>query len=169
VDDAVLARLAKGHTRRDFFEAVALCRGVGLTIVPTFVAFHPWLTLHGYCDLLDTIAALDLVDHVAPIQLAIRLLIPDRSRMLELPDVRALVQGFDPKTLTHRWTHPDRRVDDLQREIAAIVGARASADRQGVFDEISALAHDRAALPRAETRPARDRATVPYLNEPWYC
>jgi len=169
VDDAVLARLEKGHTRQDFVEAVARCRDAGLTIVPTFVAFHPWLTLDGYCDLLDTIAALDLIDHVAPIQLAIRLLIPDGSRMLELPDVRALVQGFDPKTLTHRWTHPDARVDDLQREIASLVGVRTTADRRMVFDEISALAHTRAGVRRPETRPARDRATVPYLNEPWYC
>ena len=38
-----------------------------------------------------TLAALDLVEHVAPIQLAIRLLIPRGSRMLELPDVAGLV------------------------------------------------------------------------------
>src|SRR5262249_21308103 len=72
VDDRVLALLEKGHTRAGFFEAVAACREAGLVLVPTFVAFHPWLTLTGYCDLLQTIAALDLVDHVAPIQLAIR-------------------------------------------------------------------------------------------------
>ena len=35
----------KGHTRADFVEAVALCRAAGVTLVPTFVAFHPWLTL----------------------------------------------------------------------------------------------------------------------------
>src|SRR4030095_9574231 len=67
VDDRALARLLKGHTRQDFIDAVARCRAAGLTLVPTFVAFHPWLTLDGYCDLLETIEALDLVDHVAPI------------------------------------------------------------------------------------------------------
>ena len=86
LDDRVLAFLEKGHTRQDFLEAVALCRAAGLTLVPTFVAFHPWLTLEGYCDLLDTIAELDLVEHVAPIQLAIRLLIPEGSRLLELEE-----------------------------------------------------------------------------------
>src|SRR5215831_8099360 len=45
VDDEVLSRLDKGHTRDDFVRAAALCRDVGLTLVPTFVAFHPWLTL----------------------------------------------------------------------------------------------------------------------------
>ncbi len=169
VDDAVLALLEKGHTRRDFVEAVASCRAAGLTIIPTFVAFHPWLTLEGYCDLLDVIADLELVHHLAPIQLAIRLLIPDGSRLLELPEVRSLVEGFDPATLTHRWTHPDARVDDLQREIASLVGVRLTSDRRSVFEEISALAHARAGVARAATKPARDRATVPYLNEPWYC
>jgi hypothetical protein len=170
VDDEVLRRFDKGHTRAGFVEAVAICRAAGVTLVPTFVAFHPWLTLASYCDLLDTIDALDLVDHVSPIQLAIRLLVPQGSRLLELEDMRAHLGAFDAETLTFHWTHPDPRVDDLQREIMARVGTRLTADRRPVFDEIRALAHDRAAIPLApDTRPARARATVPYLNEPWYC
>ena len=170
IDDHVLGILDKGHTRADFVEAVLACRQAGLRLIPTFVAFHPWLTLEGYCDLLDTIEALDLVDHVAPIQLAIRLLVPEGSRMLAEPEMAPHVRGFDPVTLTHRWTHPDERVDRLQEDIAAIVGARIAANRRTVFEEIAALARERAGRPaRTSTRPVRDRATVPYLNEPWYC
>ena len=187
VDDRVLARLDKGHTRRDFLEAVGLCREAGVTIAPTFVAFHPWLTLEGYCDLLDTLEALDLVDHVAPIQLAIRLLIPEGSRLLELEEVRNLVGAFDPGTLTYRWTHADCRVDGLHRDVAALVGTRLTGDRRAIFSEISRLAHERnrrepgalgarpqrreeSRVPRAvNAKPARDRTRVPYLNEPWYC
>jgi len=169
VDDVVLARLEKGHTRADFVEAVRACRQAGITLVPTFVAFHPWISLEGYCDLLDTIEALELVDHVAPIQLAIRLLLPDGSRLLTLDAMRAHIRGFDPATLTHRWSHPDARVDDLHRDVSAIVGTRLSANRRAAFDAISPLAHERAGLARTASRPKRDRATVPYLNEPWYC
>jgi radical SAM superfamily enzyme YgiQ (UPF0313 family) len=171
VDNGALARLQKGHTRTDFFEAVALCRASGVTLVPTFVAFHPWLTLEGYCDLLDTIADLDLVEHVAPIQLAIRLLIPEGSKLLELTDVQALLIGFDPATLTYRWCHSDRRVDDLHRQVAAVVGVRIGSERRDVFDEISALAHEHAGIPTTARRAASSssRATVPYLSEPWYC
>jgi radical SAM superfamily enzyme YgiQ (UPF0313 family) len=165
VDDDVLRRLSKGHTRQDFVDTVGECRKAGLTLVPTFVAFHPWLTFDGYGDLLDTIEALDLVDHVAPIQLAIRLLIPEGSRMLELEDVRAMVSAFDPATLTYPWRHVDARVDALHREVAALVGTRLTADRREIFGEIAALLRG----PREAPRPARDRATVPYLNEPWYC
>jgi hypothetical protein len=168
VDDRVLALLEKGHTRQDFVEAVRICRAAGLTLIPTFVAFHPWLTLHGYCDLLDTIEDLDLIDHVAPIQLAIRLLVTQGSRLLAgSSDLQ--VGPFDPATLTFRWAHADPRVDCLQQEVSAIVGARLNADRRIVFDEISRLARQRAGRAAGDTRPARHRATVPYLNEPWYC
>jgi radical SAM superfamily enzyme YgiQ (UPF0313 family) len=169
VDDRVLTLLDKGHTRAGFVEAAALCRAVGLTMVPTFVAFHPWLTLEGYCDLLNTIEDLDLVGHVAPIQLAIRLLVPEGSRLLTLDEFRPHVGAFDPSTLTYRWRHPDARVDDVHREVSTIVGARPNADRQDVFDEIRSLAHARADMPPPSGRPARDRATIPYLDEPWYC
>jgi radical SAM superfamily enzyme YgiQ (UPF0313 family) len=170
VDDRTLAHLRKGHTRSDFVEAATLCRSIGLTLVPTFVAFHPWLTLEGYCDLLDTIAELDLVDHVPPIQLAIRLLIPEGSKLLELDEVKAVVVDFDPATLAYPWTHPDPRVDQLQREAAALVGVRIASDRRLLFEEISALAHDRAGIPRRMVPAVRTaQRAVPYLSEPWYC
>jgi radical SAM superfamily enzyme YgiQ (UPF0313 family) len=169
VDDRVLAILEKGHTRSGFIHATRLCRDAGLTLVPTFVTFHPWLTIGGYCELLDTLARLDLVDHVAPIQLAIRLLVPEGSRLLTVPEMRRYLGAFDPSTLTHRWVHPDPRVDLLHRDVSAIVGARVTADRRVVFAEVSELAHERAGVPMIDTHPARDRSTVPYLNEPWYC
>ena len=171
LDDRVLALFDKGHTRADFFEAVAVCRAASVTLVPTFVAFHPWLSLESYCDLLDMIARLDLVDHVAPIQLAIRLLVPEGSRLLMLEDMRAHIGPFDAATLTYRWVHPDPRVDALQRDVTALVGMRLTTDRRALFREIAGLAHSRAGVPPLafDPRPARARATVPYLNEPWYC
>jgi len=168
VDDRVLTLLDKGHTRADFVEAVTLTRRAGVTLVPTFVAFHPWLTLEGYCDLLDAIAALDLIDHVAPIQLAIRLLLPEGSPLLARDEMRRHIGEFDAATLAYRWTHPDPRVDLLQREVMAIVGAKLTADRRLVFEEVAALAHEFAGRAYSP-KPIRDRATVAYLNEPWYC
>ncbi|OFW21433.1 MAG: radical SAM protein [Acidobacteria bacterium RIFCSPLOWO2_02_FULL_65_29] len=169
IDDRVLALLDKGHTRRDFLDVVSLCRDAGVTLQPTFVAFHPWTTIESYCELLDIIEGLDLVDHVAPIQLAIRLLVPEGSRLLDVEALRVLVDAFDPTTLTYRWVHVDPRVDVLQRDVAAIVGRRLVSDRRVVFDEISAVAHERAGLPRVAPRASSERAFVPYRDEPWYC
>jgi radical SAM superfamily enzyme YgiQ (UPF0313 family) len=169
VDDAVLERLAKGHTRADFERVVDLCRQAGLPLAPTFVAFTPWTTLATYCDLLQAVDRLGLVEHVAPIQLAIRLLIPEGSLLLELDEVRAVTRGFDAASLTHRWVHPDARVDALQASLAALAGARISASRERVFAQAWTLAHDAAGLEVARRPPPVVRATIPYLNEPWYC
>jgi radical SAM superfamily enzyme YgiQ (UPF0313 family) len=169
LDDGVLERLLKGHTRADFLAVVELFRTLGMTLVPTFVAFHPWTTLESYCGLLDVIEREHLVDHVAPIQLAIRLLIPQGSRMLELEEVRAAAGPFDSQTLTYRWVHADRRVDRLHEEVAALVGSRLTAERRQMFDAISDLAHERASLVRPRVGEVPARATIPYLNEPWYC
>jgi radical SAM superfamily enzyme YgiQ (UPF0313 family) len=116
IDDAVLARLEKGHTRADFEQVVARCRQVGLTLAPTFIPFTPWTTLAGYHELLRTIDTLDLVAQVAPIQLALRLLIPHESRLLELDRARLGVElgPFDTSQLVYPWRHPDARVDRLQ-------------------------------------------------------
>ena len=122
VDDHVLARLEKGHTRADFERVVAHTREISLTLAPTFVAFTPWTTLEGYCDLLSTIDRLELVEHVSPIQLAIRLLVTEGSRLLELPDIRAVIGEFNPRSLSYPWAHADDRVDDLQKRIEAFVG-----------------------------------------------
>ena len=169
LDDRVLGLLLKGHTRADFLAVVDLFRSIGMTLVPTFVAFHPWTTFESYCDLLDVIEREDLVDHVAPIQLAIRLLIPQGSRMLELDEVRRSAGSFDPKTLTFRWIHRRPEVDTLHADVAALVGSRLTAARRQLFDAISDRAHERAGLSRPRVGVLPARATVPYLNEPWYC
>ena len=172
VDDRILALLDKGHTRADFARAVALCREAGLALCPTFVAFTPWTTRQGYRDLLDMVDDLDLVEQVAPIQLAIRLIVTAGSRLLELPEIRRLVGAFDPEALSYRWTHEDPDVDALQREVMGLVGRQPTAPRRALFDAVRTLAGEAAGPGRSPSRigpPARDRATVPYLNEPWYC
>ena len=78
--------------------------------------------------------------------------------------------GFDPTTLAYGWVHPDPRVDELQRHVAALVGVKIASDRRVLFEEISALAHDRAGVPRPIVPSARPpEQAVPYLSEPWYC
>ena len=117
VDDAILARLAKGHTRADFLAVVARFRELGLILQPTFVPFTPWTSLSGYRDLLALLAEQDLIENVAPIQLGIRLLIPAGSRLLELDDLRKTLGEFDSAGLVYPWKHADARMDPL-------VGAR---------------------------------------------
>ena len=169
IDDAVTAKLEKGHTRADFEQVVRDCRAAGLALSPTFVAFTPWTTLAGYVEFLRAIDRLGLVPAVAPIQYAIRLLIPKGSRMLELPDVRERIGYYDPRTLTSVWCHADPRVDALQRDLEALAGARLNAPRDEFFARVWDVAHAAAGLVPPARPPLPSRATVPYLNEPWYC
>lgn len=171
VDDIVLAKLEKGHTRADFIAAAALCRSAGLTLIPTFVAFTPWTTIDGYRDLLDVIEDLGLIEHVAPVQWGIRLLVTWQSRLLELPEIAESVGPFDSHTLTYPWTHPDPRVDALQRRIMQSAGVRITQSRREMFERVKALAHFKSPNHQITNSPdtPTPRTSVPYLNEPWYC
>jgi hypothetical protein len=170
-DDAVLGKLEKGHTHADFVEVVRHCASIGLNLSPTFVAFTPWttLTLDGYLAFLREIERLGLVPAVAPIQYAIRLLIPQASRMLELEEVRARIERFDPRSLTYLWKHADPRVDALQQQLEGLVGSRLNAPRGEVFARVWDIAHAAAGMTMPPREPLLSRAAVPYLNEPWYC
>ena len=142
IDDRVLALLEKGHTRTDFVRAVELMREVQLPPAPTFIPFTPWTTLSGYFELLQTIAGLDLVENVSPVQLAIRLLIPCGSRLLELPAVRERMAESNPELLSYQWRNPDPRVDELQKEVEATVAqaGRENLSRSETFTRVWQLA-----------------------------
>jgi len=162
VDDHILERLDKGHTRADVVATVAAMRAVGLPLAPTFVAFTPWTTVDGYLDLLQTIADLDLVESVASIQLAIRLLLPAGSRLMELPEIRTLADALDTTALAHAWRHPDPRVDQLQRDVQRLVGRKLHAPRAVVFDDVMTLALAAAGhRARATDPPRAPRAPLP--------
>jgi len=164
LDDEVLARLAKGHTRADFVKALELTRAHGLTMIPTFVSFTPWTTREAYLDLLRAVRDLDLIGNVAPIQLAIRLLVPAGSKLLELEDMR--VGEFDPAALAWRWEHPDPEMDRLCSNLQKLIrfADKWRASRIELFEMI----WDRAfgVFPDFHLE---DRTTIPYLTEPWFC
>ena len=175
VDDAILQILDKGHTRADFVQLAGLFRQTGLTLNPTFVAFNPWTTLDGYLDLLNLIAELDLVDHVSPIQYAIRLLIPASSRLLEVAQIQQMVGRFDAQSLAYPWQHPDPAVDQLQEQVMEAVkrGEAKGLSRRDLFRQVWRLARtmaDQSHQP-APALPLNDLVTrpIPHLSEPWYC
>ena len=169
-DDDVLVALQKRHCADDVRRVVIECRRAGLDLMPTFVAFTPWTTLDSYITLLEEIDRLSLVDHVAPIQLAIRLLVPDGSRLLSTPEVSACLEPFDPIRLVHPWRHPDPHVDELCDDVSALVGRRLTASRRELFADVWEVAHclsGRGNGVHATVPPTR--AEVPFLDEPWYC
>ena len=168
IDDAVLRHIEKNHTRAEFLQVVRLAREAGLTLVPTFIPFTPWTTRGGYCELLDLLSSEGLAENVPPVQLAIRLLIPNGSRMLELAEIRERVKGFDAQGLVHRWSHIDPDVDALSHRLLMLVDRmqKAGAGRAQIFGSVwrEAVGQD-----WPENYRLMPRTAVPYLDEPWYC
>jgi radical SAM superfamily enzyme YgiQ (UPF0313 family) len=171
LDDAVLRALDKGHTRADFLHVVRACRALGLMLHPTFVPFTQWTSMESYLDLLHTLHTESLVENVAPIQLGIRLLIPEGSRLLQLPEVRNNAGAFDPQSLFYPWAHSDPRLDALSETIQAIAadGDRHKQSRSATFARIWRAAHDAAGLASPELPVSHVAHAVPFLSEPWYC
>lgn len=170
VDDQILARLDKGHTRADFVQAVALLRGAGLGVAPTFVPFTPWTTVAGYVDLLDMLVEQKLVESVPPVQLTIRLLVPRGSYLFRLPGFDALVGEFDEDVLGYPWTHENASVDALHRDLHALV-ERAEAreqSRRQTFVAVYHLACERLGK-TPPPLPADLGSPIPRHSEPWYC
>jgi len=172
VDDDVLTRLEKSHTLTDFKEVVNATNASELILSPTFIPFHPWTTTYGFVDLLSMISELDLIENVAPVQLGIRLLIPEGSRILELTEINQFLGDFDSEKLSYRWKPADTRVDELQSKVYEAIqfGVSEGASRRSIFEQVWILAHNACeqsapALPpeRAESIP------VPAMSEPWYC
>jgi len=138
------------------------------------VPFTPWSTLDDYIELLDFLEAQDLVDHVDPVQLTIRLLVPPGSLLLTRPALRVAFGELDAPGLSHRWTHPDPRMDELQREAGALVLAATRAEEPPAvtFDRLRELARRRAGRPATAAplrRPHPERPVAPRLTEPWFC
>jgi len=167
LDDEVLERLEKGHTRADFLEALDLMRQVELPLSPTFIPFTPWTTSESYRGFLRQLVELGLAGQVAPIQLAIRLLIPEGSLLLDLAEIREIIQPYDTNGLCYPWRNADPSLDALCPSIQEIIKheERRKTPRAEIFRQIWALA-DAGELPDV---PLPARATIPYLTEPWYC
>ena len=125
----------------------------------------PWTTIEGYGALLRALAELELVENTAPVQLALRLLVTQNSRLLELPDIQAVIGPFDEKALVYPWKHANRDVDTLANLVFQLVSRRQEQNktRAEIFGEIWEL------VLRTPVPALPSQLAVAHLDEPWYC
>ncbi|OIO06622.1 MAG: hypothetical protein AUJ52_11935 [Elusimicrobia bacterium CG1_02_63_36] len=173
LSERVLTLLDKGHSAEQIREAVRACRRAGISVRPTWVPFTPWSGLDDYAELLSFLEREGLVYSIEPVQLAIRLLVPPGSALVDFPQMRPHLKGIGEDGLSHRWEHPDPAVDRLQLRVMELV-VKAAADSQ---DEALTFARVQEAL-RAiregdpEGRPvlpASPGPRAPGLSENWFC
>ena len=169
-DDNVLQCLDKGHSRADIFDAINICRQVGLNVSPTFVPFTPWTTPSSYLDLLEQIVELNLVPNVAPIQLAIRLLVPHGSYLLSHESFSHFLRNYDPESLSYRWDYADSASIELQQRVQSVVetGTKKTERPSDTFIKLWEISHQAS----GRTVPALkidDSSDLYSMSEPWYC
>jgi radical SAM superfamily enzyme YgiQ (UPF0313 family) len=170
VSDSVLAILEKNHTCADIEEALQAVRAAGIAPRPTWVAFTPWTTLGDYLDMLAFIEAHDLIDNVDPVQYTIRLLVPPGSYLLNRPEMKPHLGPLDQASFCYVWTHPDPRMDRLQKKVSALVekDVQSGEDPAVTFYRVWSLASGRNPATPVPV-PPRDRQRAPRLSEPWFC
>ena len=170
LSEAVLANLEKGHTRADVTRALGIVRDAGIAFRPTWVAFTPWTTLEDYLEMFEFVEREGLIDHVDPVQFTLRLLVPPGSALLTRDAITPYLGPLDQAAFIHRWTHPDPRMDLLQREASRLVEAASAEDAAATFYRLRALAYSTAGLSQ-KLAPAfaPDRRRPPRLTEAWFC
>ena len=173
LSDVVLSHLEKGHTRADVVEALRLLRSARIVLRPSFVSFTPWTTLDDYIDVLEFVEAEGLIDHVDPVQFAIRLLVPPGSVLLSRADTRRWIGPLVQETFTYKWAHPDPRMDELHREVTELVenAVASKEDAVATFYRIRDLAYAaRGGESRARALSLSPlRVRPPRLTEAWFC
>jgi radical SAM superfamily enzyme YgiQ (UPF0313 family) len=174
LSDTVLANLEKGHTRADVFEALVIMRRAGMALRPSLVSFTPWTTLDDYLDVFEVVEREGLIDHVDPVQYAIRLLIPPGSMLLERAAIRPFLGRLDQAAFSYRWTHPDPRMDALHQAVTQLVeeASKADEDPAMTFQRVRAQAYAirdgrEPTVVAGHVSPTRRRP--PRLTEPWFC
>lgn len=171
-NDRILGTLAKGHTVADMGEAVHLLRHHGIEIRPSWMPFTPWTLPGDLADILDFIARHDLVGNVDPVQLSIRLLVPDGSLLLATPEMQPYLGAYDAAALSWEWKAEHPETEALQQLLAgaAARGAEAEDDPMATFERMweivtEASGGDLGVFPI----PIGSSAGRPRMTEPWFC
>jgi radical SAM superfamily enzyme YgiQ (UPF0313 family) len=174
LNDKVLTHLDKGHTGAQVAEAFDLMEQVGIPLRPSLLPFSPWETLESYIALLTFFEEHRFIEHVDPVHFSIRLLVPPGSALLDAPDAQAWLGELDAAAYTYRWTHPDKRMDDLQRKAAKLVeqAQKVQADPIETFFHIKAMALSANAQDMCVSCAVKGygtRKVLPHLTESWFC
>ena len=171
----ILEYLDKGHAPGEAAQAVQLLRRHGIEIRPSWMPFTPWTEPNDLLDILTFVHEHDLIPNVDPVHYTIRLLLPKGSLLLDLPQINAHVETYDPQRLSYRWTATDPRADTLQKELATLV-------ERDVIDETpitttflriwekvrtADLSTPKQTTPNLSIDTTKEMR--PRLTEPWFC
>lgn len=169
VDDETLRVLDKGHTREDMAQAARILGDAGIFLRPTWLPFLPWTKPGDIAGIFDFLVEHDLIGATDPVQLSIRVLIPEGSLLVDHPRMAPYLTHFDDAALTWAWTFDSPETELLQKELDRIAASASDCKE----DSITTLRAMRQAIADSASvkLPEIDEATrsVPRLSESWFC
>lgn len=168
VDDPTLGILEKGHTVADMSRAVDLLRRAGVHLRPTWLPFFPWTRPEHLGDLVAFLDHHRLWSATDPVQLAIKLLIPEGSLLESHPEVTPHLVAYRPERLTWEWrfTHPESERLHSRLDAIAAAGSDCGQEAQVTLEEMRA---EVAATLGEQPGPMPSSPPAPRLSESWFC
>ena len=164
VSNDILERLDKGHTVQDMERVLTVLAELNLPVHPTWLPFTPLDFTPG----LPGHAGLDRGtrsgERRAAVQLALRLLIPPHSRLLDSNRGASWLEQLEPAEFQWRWRHPDPGMDALQAQVERWVADRPDWSGERLFRHVRALAENTDERPLGPQLPP-----PPRLTEDWFC
>jgi hypothetical protein len=167
-DDRTLEILDKGHTVGDMIRALAVLRSAGIHPRPTWLPFFPWTTPADMVELARFLDAYELWAATDPVQLAIKLLVPEGSLMVGHPALVPHLISYQPETLTWAWRFAHDSTRRLHEDLESIAADASDCGAEGA--ETLATMRDLIGSMAGVELPAISVArTAPRLTESWFC
>jgi radical SAM superfamily enzyme YgiQ (UPF0313 family) len=166
-NDRVLEILDKGHTGMDLGRAVGVLQAAGLAVRPSWLPFTPWTDGEDLQSILRFLDSHELMASVDPVQLSIRLLVPEGSLLLSRPEMVSHLEGYDSGSLSYRWKAADPAMDALQSELAALAEHGAEDGFEGSRASTLRAMWERVMGESPTDSWALD--SIPGLTESWFC
>lgn len=167
-DERTLEILDKNHTVADMGKAVLVLGSAGVHIRPTWLPFLPWTTPGQVLDLVSFLDRNSLWSATDPVQLAIKLLIPEGSLLEGHPAVVPHLLGYEAQSLTWSWSFAHQETEQLHHELDAIAaeGSDCGAD---TADTLATMRNRIARAVGVDLPPMPASPPTPRLTESWFC
>ena len=168
VDPKTLEILDKNHTVADMAEAIGIVASSGGHIRPTWLPFSPWTTVSDVADMVGFIDVHRIWEATDPVQLAVRLLVPEGSLMESHPELAPHLLDYRPSSLSWTWDFAQPGTSGLFDELDRIATKAADCGAEAM----STLSEMRRVVLQAAGREVGempDGRPTPRLTEAWFC
>ena len=167
-NDKILNILQKNHSFYDITKATEISLLNKIDIRPTWMPFTPWTELIDLHNIISFIEKYQLRETVDPIQLTIKLLIPNDSLILKTPEIHNYIDEYDTSSFSYLWSYKNSNVDELQKRLFEYVVESNDIDENTQYLDMVNLIEEFSDISLLGINDYHYKKT-PKLSESWFC